>query len=78
MKTSEADQRRVLQAAADLGRANGIEAAAKLLATLADHKRRVVGTNEIRELVAALTDKADAMRTEAKGTLQLYSIILNN
>jgi hypothetical protein len=78
VRTNPEDQKRVLQAAADLGRANGLTAAAKLVATLADRKSRVVGTNDIRELVAALTEKADAMRSDAKDTLNFYSIILNN
>lgn len=78
MKIGENDKHNVLQAAADLGRANGIAAAAKVVAELANHKGRVVGTNEIRDLVAALNDKADALRREAKETLSLYQIILNN
>lgn len=76
MKTHPEDQKRVLQAAADLGRANGIAAAAKLVAELANHRGRVVGTNQIRELAAALTNKADELRAEAKRQLELYAIIL--
>ena len=78
MKTTAEDQKRVLQAAADLGKANGIAAAAKVIAELANHKGRVVGTNEIRDLVAALNAKADDIRAEAKSTLNFYSIAMNS
>lgn len=78
MKTGPEDQKKVLQAAADLGRANGIEACAKIIAELANHRGRVVGTNDLRAVAADLRLRADALRSEAKDTLNFYSIILNS
>lgn len=34
----------IIRATADIGRASGLEAAAKVMLAMTDHKRRVVGT----------------------------------
>ena len=44
----DATKKRLLKAVAARGQASGLAAAAKLIAMMADHKRRVVGTNEIK------------------------------
>lgn len=67
----------MLEAAADLGRASGLSAAAKLLLKLVDGRMRVVGTGEIKEVAASLQALADELRSKSKDTLNFYAIILN-
>lgn len=65
------DRETVLRATADIGRASGLEAAAKVLLALADHKRRVVGTAEIKAAAASLQECAAEMRAKAKDSIGL-------
>lgn len=77
MRSNPEDQRKVLNAVGDMGRASGLDAAAKLIAKLADHKGRVVGTNELKEAAAQLRGLAEELRSKARGDLEFYSIVLN-
>jgi len=61
----DATKKRLLKAVAARGQAAGIAAAAKLIAMMADHKRRVIGTNEIRELAEELSKKAAEIKAGA-------------
>jgi len=38
----------IAHATAEIGKASGLEAAAKVLLAMADHNRRVVGTGELK------------------------------
>lgn len=58
-------KRKLFAAVAKRGQAAGIEAAVKILAELANHNRRVVGTNEIKEVAAAMAEKAREIRASA-------------
>ena len=78
MKIGENDKRNILEAVADIGRASGLEAAAKVLLALADHKRRVVGTGELKAAAASLQECAAALRAKREDELKLYQLILNN
>ena len=60
---------RVLSATGELGRAAGIDAAAQVLEALADHKRRVVGTGEIKAAAAVLRRNAETIRARARKAL---------
>ena len=62
----------VAAATADMGKAAGLEAAAKVLLALADHKRRVVGTSEIKAAAMALQENAAEIRAKAKEALRPY------
>ena len=59
----------VLRLTADIGRASGLEAAAKVMRALAE--RRVVGTSEIKAAAMALEDAAADIRAKAKSKLRL-------
>lgn len=61
----DATKRRLLVAVANRGKASGVEAAAKIVAEMANHKGRVVGTNSLRELAAMLLEKAAEIRSAA-------------
>lgn len=61
----DATKKRLLKAVAARGQASGIEAAAKLIAMMADHKRRVVGTSEVKALAEALSEKAAEIKAGA-------------
>jgi hypothetical protein len=58
-------KRRLLSAVAQRGKASGLKAAAKLLTALCEGRMRVVGTNDIKDLAAAITEKAAEIRSEA-------------
>lgn len=64
---------KVLSATADIGKASGLEAAAKVLLAIADHKRRVVGTGEIKAAALALHQSADEIRVKAKEVMRPYT-----
>ena len=78
MQIGEKDKRELLKAVADIGRASGLEAAAKVLLAMADHKRRVVGTGELKAAAASLQECAAALRAKREEDLKFYSMILNN
>lgn len=61
---------RLLRATADLGKASGIEAAAKIVAEMANHKGRVVGTNALRDLAELLSEKAAEIRAAANAEIK--------
>lgn len=61
----DVSKRRLMQAVAARGQAAGLLGASKLVAMMADHKRRVVGTAEIKDLAAALAAKAAEIKAEA-------------
>lgn len=61
----DAIKKRLFQAVAQRGHAAGLEAASKILLNLAGQSMRVVGTNTIKELAAALQEKATATRRAA-------------
>lgn len=61
----------VMRLTAEIGRASGLEAGAKVMRALADHKRRVVGTSEIKAAAMALEDAAADLRAKAKSKLRL-------
>jgi len=63
----------VASATADIGKASGLEAGAKVLRALADHKRRVVGTGELKNAAAALEEAAAELRQKATEALKPYS-----
>jgi len=63
------DRETALRATAEIGRASGLEAAAKVLLALADHKRRVVGTAEIKAAAASLQECAAEIRAKAEATI---------
>lgn len=58
-------KKRLFRAVAERGKASGIEAAAKIVAEMANHKGRVVGTNALRELAGLLDEKAKEIRAAA-------------
>lgn len=58
-------KRKLINAVGLRGQASGLEAAAKILAAMADHKGRVVGTRQINDVAEALRDKAAALRIVA-------------
>ena len=60
---------KVLGATADIGKASGLEAAAGVLEAMADHKRRVVGTGELKAAAASLRKTAAQIRARSKATL---------
>lgn len=66
----DAAKKQLLKAVADRGYANGLDAAAQILAALVDGRMRVVGTNEIREITAALKSKAAHLRSNADGAIR--------
>lgn len=61
----DARRKRLLSAVASRGKASGIEAAAKIVAEMANHKGRVVGTNALRDLSDLLATKAQELRAIA-------------
>ena len=63
----------VAAATADMGKASGLEAAAKVLLALADHKRRVVGTGELKAAALALQENAAEIRAKAKEALRPFT-----
>ena len=63
-------KRELLKAVADKGRASGLEVAVQILNEMANHKRRVVGTTEIRDVAEVLAGKAREMRAEAAATMK--------
>jgi len=63
------DRETVIKATADIGLASGLEAAAKLLLAMADHKRRVVGTGELKMAAASLQETAAELRAKAEATI---------
>ena len=70
----EARRTRLLRAVADRGKASGIEAAAKIVAEMANHKGRVVGTTALRDLAALLADKAHDIRTAADAEVKALEV----
>lgn len=69
MDPLEAGRRLILNATADIGKASGLEAAAKVLLALADHKRRVVGTGELKAAAAQLNEAAAEIRARAESAI---------
>lgn len=63
-------KRDALRALADQGRAAGLEAAAEVMLAMADHKRRVVGTGELKMAAAALKENAAEVRARADRVLK--------
>lgn len=66
----DANKKRLFAAVADRGKASGIEAAAKIVAEMANHKGRVVGTNALRDLAELLNDKAAQLRAGADAEIK--------
>ncbi len=62
-------KKRLLAAVANRGKASGLEAAAMLIGKLAENRMRVVGTREIKELAAAIAEKAAEIRATADGEI---------
>lgn len=65
----DTSKRRLIAAVADKGKANGLEAAAKIFEALADHRRRVVGTGELKMAAASLRESAAEIRKAADGII---------
>ena len=63
-------KKRLLRATVDLGRASGLEAAANVVAEMANHKGRVVGTNALRDLAELLSEKAAEIRAAANAEIK--------
>lgn len=63
------DRETIIIATADIGRASGLEAAAKVILAMADHKRRVVGTGELKAAAASLNEIAADIRTRAEAVI---------
>ena len=64
------DRETALRATADISKASGLEAAAKVLLAMADHKRRVVGTSELRAAAASLQACAADIRARWEKAVQ--------
>lgn len=58
-------KRELLRALADHGRASGMEAAAEVILEIVRSHTRVVGTNTLRDVAAALKEKAKTTRESA-------------
>ena len=63
------DRETIIRATADIGRVSGLEAAAKVILAMADHKRRVVGTGELKAAAASLNEIAADIRTRAEAVI---------
>lgn len=63
-----------VKAATEIGRAAGLRQAAAVLRELANHKRRVVGTNEIKDCASAIEEKAAEIDAKARNTLGLQPV----
>jgi predicted DNA repair protein MutK len=61
----DAAKQALIKAVSQQGYANGLKAASILLDKMAAQHMRVVGTNAVRELAAALRGKAVELRREA-------------
>lgn len=67
-----AERKEIVKAATEMGRALGLQQAAKVLRAMADHKGRVVGTNEIKETAAAIERLAAEVDEKAKAVLNAH------
>lgn len=67
------DRETLIKATADIGRASGLEAAAAVLLAMADHKRRVVGTGELKAAAASLNEIAAQLRVKAESVIGMKS-----
>jgi hypothetical protein len=65
--------REAVKAATEIGRALGMKQSAAILRELANHKRRVVGTGEIKAAALALEETAAEIDAKARTTLGLHS-----
>ena len=61
----DASKKQLLEAVANHGRAAGLEAAAAVLIEMANAHTRAVGTNTIKDVARAFTDKAAHLREQA-------------
>lgn len=61
----DAAKRALIKAVSEQGYANGLKAASIMLDKMADAHTRVVGTNSVRDLAAALRDKSVELRRTA-------------
>lgn len=66
----DASKKQLLNAIADHGRAAGLEAAAAVLIEMANAHTRVVGTNTVKDVARAFTEKATHLREQAKVALK--------
>lgn len=64
-----AERETMLRAIGDIGKASGLEAGAKVLRALADHRRRVVGTSELKAAAEALEQAAEDIRAKANSQI---------
>jgi hypothetical protein len=62
-------KRRLISAVGDLGKASGLEAGVKILEALADNKRRVVGTGELKMAAVSLREMIEEIRIKARAEL---------
>lgn len=67
--STESQKRQILNALADQGRALGMEAAAEVILEVVKTHNRVVGTNTLRDVAAALKDHARRIRSGADGAI---------
>lgn len=58
-------KRALIKAVSEQGYANGLKAASIMLDKMADAHTRVIGTNAVREVAAALREKAVELRRSA-------------
>lgn len=65
-------RKEIVKAATELGRAFGLKQGAKLLRSMADHKGRVVGTNEIKDAAATLEKLADEIDLKSRAVLNAH------
>lgn len=64
--TEREARRELIKAASEMGRALGIQQAARVVRKMADQSMRVVGTNELKELAASLEQLSDEIDAEAR------------
>ncbi len=70
---SSDNQIKVLVATSQSGRAEGLEAAAKILLELVDHSTRVVGTNTLRDLTQQFNEVAADLRKQSSEALRPFN-----
>ncbi len=66
----QASKKKLIEAVGDHGKAAGLEAAVKVLMKMVDHKRRVVGTNEIKDAASVLAEIAAELRRGAAAAIK--------
>lgn len=66
----DASKKKLLNAVAERGKASGLEAAAAILIEMADAHTRFVGTNTIKDVARAFSDKAANLREQADDAIK--------